>query len=223
MPIRLSDTQKITNVPSSRDIGSLVNLDTSRDPGVNQPAPPLPRIQSGFSPKTDTFELIDRIDFSSSSPLINLTNVVFPLGNYRQYKLVFQDVDWTSSPSLNISFDNEAGATHYYEYQSNNGSSVGSSSTWTSTTSMLLGNSTSFSQGGGGVNGDVDIFAQSYSLTSSMSVPSGFKARWNLFNWTYRTNGHGLIYTGSTVYRGIMLRSTYGFVQGTLTLYGLPR
>lgn len=223
MPIRLSDTQKITNVPSSRDIGSLVNLDTSRDPDVNQPAPPLPRIQSGFSPKTETFELIDRVDFSSSSPFFNLTSINFPFGNYRRYRLVFSDVDNTSAGSnITLSFDNEAGATHYYEFASFNGTTVFGAA-WTPTTSMTLGNSTSFNTGAGGVFGQVDIFSQSFSLTSSVSSFYGLKAMWSLNCGQIRTNGHGVLSSSSTPYAGAFLRFTYAPTQGNITFYGLPR
>lgn len=222
MPIRLSDTQKITNVPSSRDIGSLVNLDDSRSPLINQPTPPLPRIQSGLAVRTETFQLIDRVDYSSSSSIFPTYKINFPLGNFERYRLVFKGVDFSTAPSIFMSFEDQTN-TYYSEYASYNGSTVGVQQSSTSTSYMTLGTNTSFPVGSGGVYGAIEIYFPQFNGDSWGSVSNGPQASWNLYCWSYRTHGHGLTYSGSTSLRSIQLNFTYLPTKGTITCYGLPR
>lgn len=223
MPIRLSDTQKITNVPSSRDIGSLVNLDDSRSPLINQPTPPLPRIQSGLAVKTETFQLIDRVDYSSSSSIFPTTKISFPLGNFERYRLVFKGVDFNTATDISLNFD-DALNTYNTEFVSYTGSTAGASSTWTSTTSMTLGSSVSFPALSGGVFGYVDIFFPKFNGdTYGGTSYKGPQTFWYLNCGSYRTLGHGQLYATNNPLRSIQLTFSIVPTEGTITCYGLPR
>jgi hypothetical protein len=227
MPIRLSDTQKITNVPNSRDIGALINLDNSIGPDANQPIPPLPRIQSGLRTKNDTYELIDAIDYSSSSSIFTTTNVNFPLtGLYSRYKLVFEKLIFTSAPVIYLSFDNTGSNTYYYEYGAYNGGSNSVSSTWTTnSTGIIIGNTTAFPAFSvTGIFGDIDIYTPGFSLdTVGGGSNGGIEAFWRLHSEANRVSGHGAILTASNALRAIGLQMTYSPSAGKISFYGLPR
>jgi len=222
MPIRTSDTQKITNVPSSRDIGALVNLDDSRSPFINQPTPPLPRIQSGLAVKTETFQLIDRIDYSSSSSIFPTTKLSFPLGNFERYRLVFKGLDFSANQFIQLNFDDQTN-TYYSEWASYNGSTASANQTWTTSTLMTLGNTTSFPGGLGGVYGSIEVFFPSFNGDIYGTTAQGPETFWNLYCWSIRTHGHGKLYTGSNSLRSIQLNFSNAPIDGTITCYGLPR
>lgn len=224
MSLYLSDTQKITNVPSSRDIGSLVNLNDSRDPLANQPTPPLPRIQSGLTTQTDTYNLIDRLDFSSSAgTFFATTKICFPLGNFKRYKLVLEGLDFATANNLFLNFDNQANG-YFYEWYSLNGN-TGTGAAWGSAAYMQLGNTTSFPINYGGIFGEINIGFPNFNgdIWGSSGAYLGPQTYWTLNCGQYRTNGHGVLNTGSTPLRSIQLDSTYAFTKGTISCYGLPR
>jgi hypothetical protein len=225
MPIRLSDTQKITNVPNARDIGRYVNLNSSQLPGANNPRPAYPTIQSGFSAQTETYELIDSVDFLMSN--FQLSNIGFPYnpGRYKTHKLVFSKflVDY---PTMGLIFDDtQSSATYSYEYEQRAGSTATYASSWsTGQTQIILGNANGFDANRYGITGEIVIDS---SRTSGPNSAPNDNTRpicyWNLAGgYNFRTYGHGTMDNSSPV-SNLYLKISASPIAGFISYYGLPR
>jgi hypothetical protein len=226
MSIRLSDTQKITNVPNARDIGQYINLNNSQLPGANNPRPAYPTIQSGFATQTDTYQLIDAIDFELTAFRLTIVGFPYDATRYKRHKIVFSKCDPINSAStVGLTFSNNTNATHSYEYEQRVGSTAGYNSGWTTgQTQIILGNSSGFEYDYYGITGEVIIDS---SRTSGAYAAGNNRTRpicyWNLAGtYQYRTTGHGTLDNGYPP-DALYLRLSYPFYSGSVSFYGLPR